>query len=285
VNIREIKRINKLAKQINLQVILESVEVIQKLEAALETSLDAYIELDLDYGRSGIPIRDSKQIDQLLEAFKECKKLCFKGFLGHAGHSYSCRSASDIQVLHDGLLTEIQELRHRYASSYPNLWISIGDTPSCSKAEGWEGIDEMRPGNFVFYDLTQWQIGACRLEDIAIALAAPIVAIHQQNQELILHGGGVHLCKDHLILNGQKCYGLLAGLNKDGWEIPNPQNYITSLSQEHAIAKVNSQFLKSFEVGDLVAILPVHSCMTADSMGSYLTLTAKAIDHMRSHRF
>lgn len=285
VNIREIKRINQLAKKVNLQVILESIEVIEKLEAQLEAELEAYIELDLDYGRSGLPLRNLEQIDQLLAVFDKTVKVSFKGFLGHAGQSYACRSQAEIQSLQDSLIPEIQKLRKRYADSHPDLWISIGDTPTCSKAENWEPIDEMRPGNYVFYDLMQWQIGACTLENIAVALATPVVAIHAAKQEVILHGGGVHLCKDRIELNRRNCYGLLAKLSENGWEIPKEENYLQSLSQEHGIAKVSQDFLASLEVGDLVAVLPVHSCMTADSMGNYLTLDGDQLDHMRSHQF
>jgi D-serine deaminase-like pyridoxal phosphate-dependent protein len=285
VNIREMERINRLAKAINLQLILESSEALHQLNAALESQLDVFIELDLDYGRSGLPLRNFEQIDLLLDEFDRAKNIRFKGFMGHAGQSYQCRSADEIQALHEELLQGIRLLRSRYQGRYPQLQISIGDTPTCSKAEGWEGVDEMRPGNYVFYDLMQWQIGACKLEDIAVALAAPVVAKHPDKLEVILHGGGVHLCKDYIDLNGVPCYGLLAKLTESGWELPQRNNYLKSLSQEHGIAKVNQTFFDRLKVGDLVAVLPVHSCMTADSMGSYLSLSGEELDHMRSHRF
>jgi D-serine deaminase-like pyridoxal phosphate-dependent protein len=40
------------------------------------------------------------------------------------------------------------------------------------------------------------------------------------------------------------------------------------------------------QVGDLLGILPVHSCMTADCMGAYLSLAGEWIDHAegRQHR-
>jgi D-serine deaminase-like pyridoxal phosphate-dependent protein len=38
------------------------------------------------------------------------------------------------------------------------------------------------------------------------------------------------------------------------------------------------------QVGDLLGILPVHSCMTADCMGSYLSLDGQVVDHAEGAR-
>lgn len=285
VNLREITGINALAQKVNLQLIVESKTVIGKLNQLLEAPLAVYIELDLDYGRSGVGMRNFEEMDSLIEALEGCENLDFAGFMGHAGQSYGCRSAVAIQSLHDELIQGVRALRARYQSQYPNLIISIGDTPTCAKAEGWDDVDEMRPGNYVFYDLMQWQIGACALKEIAVALAAPVVAKHASKQELILHSGGVHLSKDRIELNGSTCFGLLAKLTDKGWEQAQEENYLKSLSQEHGVAKTNQVFFDAIEVGDLVAILPVHSCMTANTMGGYLSLAGEELDHMQAHRF
>lgn len=68
----------------------------------------------------------------------------------------------------------------------PDLLFSIGDTPSCSIAEAFPPpIDEIRPGNFIFYDLFQVSLGACRDEDIAAAVACPVISKHPERQEML----------------------------------------------------------------------------------------------------
>jgi len=89
-------------------------------------------------------------------------------------------------------------LKERYKAKYPDLILSIGDTPTCSVAEDFSGIDEIRPGNFVFYDLSQYQIGSCTIDQIAVAMACPIVAIHETRNEIVIYGGGVHFSKERL---------------------------------------------------------------------------------------
>ena len=93
---------------------------------------------------------------------------------------------------------QLFRLKKAFLDRYPDLLISMGDTPGCSVAEDFTGIDEIRPGNFVFYDLTQNRVGSNSIEQIAVAMACPVVAIHKDRREIIVYGGGVHFSKDRL---------------------------------------------------------------------------------------
>ena len=54
------------------------------------------------------------------------------------------------------------DLRKKYSVKYPDIIISVGDTPGISAAKNLEGIDEVRPGNYVFYDVMQARMGNCK---------------------------------------------------------------------------------------------------------------------------
>ena len=68
-------------------------------------------------------------------------------------------------------------------------------------------------------------------------------------------------------------------LDENGWTIPSHYSYLKSISQEHGVIKASDELLAQVKVGDLVGILPVHSCMTADCMGAYLSLDGTWVDH------
>ena len=51
------------------------------------------------------------------------------------------------------------------------------------------------------------------------------------------------------------------------WNTSKKIGYIQSLSQEHGIIKIEKQ--DNYKVGDLLSIIPIHSCLTADKMGEY----------------
>ena len=88
------------------------------------------------------------------------------------------------------------------------------------------------------------------------------------------------MAKDVLVdADGNKNFGEVVLLNDAGWTIPSDRSYVKSISQEHGLIKASDSLLASVKVGDLLGILPVHSCMTADCMGEYLSLDGKKIDH------
>jgi len=274
VNILEIDAINALAKKTGLNLLVENEESIDFLQQHLASGVNAFIKIDVGSHRTGLDPNDLSRITGLLNMLDECSRINFSGFLGHAGHTYQCRSSQEIAEVHAKTLAIMTKLRGEYVLRYPDLIISLGDTPSCSVAEDFTGVDEFRPGNFVFYDLMQHQIGSCAVSDIAVALACPVVAIHDDRSELVVYGGGVHLSKDRMEEQGRTIYGKLVQKTKKGWGDLIPGAYVKSISQEHGIISVMPEDLENYQIGDYVLILPVHSCMTADLMRGYTVLNS-----------
>jgi len=143
------------------------------------------------------------------------------------------------------------------------------------------GIDEIRPGNFVFYDLMQEKLGSCSADKIAVALACPVVAKNSDRLEIVIYGGAIHLSKEYILDNkGNKLFGKIVLFNDHGWSKPVPGTALFSLSQEHGIIRTSKEIFHKINLSDVIGILPVHSCLTADAMGEYLTLQDELIDHM-----
>jgi len=270
VNILEIETINQLSAKIMLNLLVESAEALRYLAQNTKNNIGIFIKIDVGYHRTGLPPTSTQQIDEILSAISTSKKLSFKGFLTHAGHTYSCRTKEEILAIHHTSTEILTGLKAKYKDRFPGLIISIGDTPSCSVVDDFSGIDEIRPGNFVFYDLTQQQIGACSFDQIAVAMACPIVAVHPDRNEIVIYGGGVHFAKDRLeVENVGTIYGIVVVKHEKHWGNPIPGMYLKSLSQEHGIVSVPQPFITKYKIGDLLYILPVHSCMTANEIKSY----------------
>lgn len=271
-NILEIDRINALAKSIKLNLLVENVEVIQFLADNLLYSASIFIKIDTGYGRTGVVWSDTAKIQAILELCNASEKLQAQGFLAHFGHTYQARGKTAIETIYQEGVQRLQRLKQHFVHDFPNLKISVGDTPSCSVLDSFEGVDEIRPGNFVYYDLMQWQIGACTLDEIAVAVACPIVAIHPERQEVVIHGGGVHFSKEFIEKNSKRIYGMIVENRGDKWGNIMENIYLKKLSQEHGIVQVNDAFLQKHKIGDVLKILPVHSCMTANLMRDYVVL-------------
>ena len=129
----------------------------------------------------------------------------------------------------------------------------------------------------------QLALGSCQPEDIAVGVACPVVAKYEETHRIILYGGGVHLAKDVMVMGGGSCYGRIAFLNESGWGAIADGGIVTGLSQEHGILQTTPELFAKISVGDVLLVLPVHSCMTVDLYGHYTTLTGKKIPKMRTN--
>ncbi len=277
----ETTKISKLAKNQSLSVQLINEAVTEKLANELHNPVGFFIEIDAGYGRTGVEVSDFGLIEAILRKAKSTDKLRFKGFYLHPGHTYY---TTDKVKIYEESLAALNMLKNKYRSEYPKLITRIGDTPGCSLVEDFGDVDEIGPGNFVFYDMMQVNIGSSKREDIAVALAVPVVDIKKERKEILIHGGGVHLAKDVLTEpDGSKNFGEVVILNENGWTIPQGRSYLKSISQEHGLIKASDELLTQVKVGDLLGILPVHSCMTADCMKGYLTINGENVDHAEAN--
>lgn len=284
VNIRELNTINELAKDITLTLLLSDSDVPEALNKGLETNVYAFIEIDTGSNRTGFKVTDADTIDNLLEELEQLKYITWKGFYSHPGHSYSARSKEEILKIHSDVTDQVTALRNRYGSSAQPFTICIGDTPCCSVAEDFSSIDQISPGNFVFYDLVQVQIGSCNPKDIAVALACPVVAKYPFRNQIIVHGGAIHLSKDVFSSETTSHFGLPVFLENGKWDEPIPGAQIASVSQEHGVISCPDKELNRIKYGDLIGILPVHSCLTADLMAGYETFEGDKLNHIRTNR-
>ena len=286
VNIRQINEINELIETVKLGLVIEDPDSIDFLGKNLNGNVSIWIKIDVGTHRTGLAPDDISIIDHILDRLKEYPKLQFMGFLGHAGHTYQSHSVQEVSRIHENSLTTMHRLKKMYSATFPDLKISLGDTPGISMLDDMGDVDELRPGNFVFYDLQQTEIGSCTVDEIAIAMACPVVAVHPERNQWIIYGGGIHFAKDFLTFkDGRKCFGRYVKHEHDIWETAdytaNP--FLISLSQEHGVVQCDDHNFHFCKPGDIALFLPVHSCMSADCMGSYLTTKGEKIDHYREH--
>ncbi len=281
-NLLEMEEANALAEQVDLNLLVESKEVIQQLDKHLEYPVNIFVKVNLGNNRTGVDTTDFDTLDALAEQLLVADKIGFMGFLGHAGHSYTARGKSEILQVHKQCLSKIATLKERYQPAFPDMIISYGDTPTCSVADDFPHVDELRPGNFVFYDLMQHQIGACEEADVAVAMACPVVSKHLDRNEIVIYGGAVHFSKEFQIgKKGEKHFGKYVSLQQDQWGPLEETIYLKSLSQEHGIVHAPDYFIEKVKEGELLTFLPIHSCLTANLMPCFQMLDGDRLEKMK----
>ncbi len=281
LNILELANINRLAASIKLNVLIENREAAIALAKKVKHAIGVYIKIDTGYHRTGVPSSRTGTIDAILEELAENRKINFKGFLTHTGHTYDAKSTNEIFSRHFDALLKLKTLKRRYKKEFSKVEISLGDTPAATICSNFSGVDELRPGNFVFYDLMQHSLGVCAIEDIAVKMVCPVVAKHVSRNEIVIYGGAVHFSKDTVVnTDGKHLFGRVIVNKNDEKVLLDTNNYLSKITQEHGIIKVTPSNFKHFKVGDLIEIIPVHSCLTANLMGHLQTAEGELIEMM-----
>ncbi|WP_299707776.1 alanine racemase [uncultured Pontibacter sp.] len=281
VNIRDMALVNELAAKVTLHLVAVNIETVQALAERLTHPVNLWLKIDTGYRRTGILPHSHEELDAIVALLEHSDKLQFTGVLAHDGHTYKQTDAEAIRTIHHTTVFLLNLVCDRYKARFPDLQVSIGDTPSCSILNDISGVDEIRPGNYVFYDLTQQHIGSCSFEQIAVCMACPVIAKHPERNEIIVHGGSVHFSKDSLVgADDSLIFGLVVDLTENGWSEPLEGIEVVALSQEHGTVRASKELFDRYNIGDLMGILPIHSCLTADAMGSYVTMDGKQLEHL-----
>ncbi len=286
VNLLQMEKINKLARMVELGLLVEDVGVVRFLNQNLTAQAQAWIKVDIGYGRTGIAWDRSDAMSELAQEVERSDRLGLTGLLTHAGHSYHATSRAEIVSIYQASVARMRQTQTNLAQAgFPKLALSVGDTPTCSIVDDFSGVDEIRPGNFVFYDLKQEKIGSCSEHEIAVAVACPVVAKHPERNEIVLYGGAVHLSKDSFVnQDGTQVFGRVALFENDSWGRSLPDTFVSSLSQEHGIVSTTAEILSRVNVGNVLVILPVHSCLLAYLLQDYHTLDGEILPSESSIR-
>ncbi|MEN6502687.1 MAG: alanine racemase, partial [Tenuifilaceae bacterium] len=173
-----VEAVNRLAEDIQLNITFSSIQNLLDALPLITGNVGVFIEVDVGNNRSGVHVSNTRELALMVNQVAENPKLTFCGFITHAGQSYHVTGEKNVMAIHNQAMGELVKLKSFWSQQFPNIIISYGDTPTCSLADDFWGVNEIRPGNFVFYDVMQYLIGSCSLDDIALALICPVVDVY-----------------------------------------------------------------------------------------------------------
>lgn len=270
VDPRDLTRLAALGRRLaerngHLGLLVDTPEAARAVAARVEWPNAIHIKIDTGYGRSGIHWEDVPRIRETAAAAD------ITGLVTHAGHSYRT-PRDELEALH---FTTVGRLGAVAMATGQDLLLSVGDTPTCATVDLLVGVDEVRPGNFVFFDVTQLVAGICRTQHLALAAACPVLAVDEARGRLVLRGGAVHLGKDPALVAGQPIHGCLGTMTGDGFDQVLPEVAVTQLTQEHAVVDVPRDrwggLAAGLRPGDLALVFPSHACLACHQHGHLLT--------------
>lgn len=267
-------KITHLHEGTTLRVIVDSKETKGHLDKVARTTgrkIHVWLKVDCGYHRAGVDPKSAYAVE-LAKALAESKAVIFDGILSHSGHSYTARSRKEIMPFaheeRNVMLEFADKLRKK---GIPVPGISIGSTPAMSVIDSLDGITEIRPGNYVFYDYTQVMIGSCDVSDCALTVLASVVSHQPGASHFVTDAGALALSKDVGPIHIKNQMGL--GVLYEDYSRKRLAAHLNlaSLSQEHGkvLAENNRTIEGRYAIGERVRILEHHSCLTAANFDRY----------------
>jgi D-serine deaminase-like pyridoxal phosphate-dependent protein len=271
---------------VSLNLLTDDASIPEPLDRAATAGgvrLSVFVEIDCGDHRSGVdPSTDAAiEIAQLIDS---AKSLDFAGLLTHAGHSYGATSVNEIAAIARQERDTMVDIAGRVrAAGIEVPTVSIGSTPTINHIDHLEGVDEVRPGNYIFFDASQAALGSCDLTDCALSVLAAVVHRNYEQKKVIVDAGAIALSKDRgpIHLDAQCGYGRVLDLDGNDLGLR-----VSGMSQEHGTIPVEDRnLLDQLPIGKRVRILANHSCLTAAQYDRYHVIEGdRVVDEWQIHR-
>jgi D-serine deaminase-like pyridoxal phosphate-dependent protein len=268
-----------------LALITDDIDVPELLNAQAKkenVTLSVFLKVDSGYHRCGVEptTREALEIPKRIAA---ASNLRFAGILTHAGHSYHCQSHEELLKVAQTERDVMAELGNQLRKEIGEVPIvSIGSTPTITTVDHLEGIDEARPGNYIFFDAFQAKLGSCKLEDCALTVLASVVHRDATRRKVIVDAGAIALSKDRGPVEFDPGCGYGKVLDLEGNDLG---LVVNEMSQEHGVLlAAENRVFDRLKVGTRVRIVANHSCLTAAQHTHYNVLEGDhLVDQWRIH--
>jgi D-serine deaminase-like pyridoxal phosphate-dependent protein len=148
-----------------------------------EAPLEVMIKIDGGMHRCGLP-EDDPRLPALARAVAASPLLALRGIMTHGGHAYGAASFAECRAIADAESAMMRRVRDRLQAEagVPCREVSVGSTLTELARTDWEGLTEIRPGNYVFNDLTPLRLELVQERELALTVLATV------------RGGALHYC-------------------------------------------------------------------------------------------
>jgi D-serine deaminase-like pyridoxal phosphate-dependent protein len=250
---------------------IDSVEAAQGLNAvaaAARTTVPVAIEVDSGLGRAGVT--HGEAVLALAKQLVTCEHLMLRGIFTHAGHAYGAATPQDVQRIGqqegEQLVASAELLRqHGIACDV----VSVGSTPTALHSGAVPGVTEMRPGNYVFYDRMQVDLGVISLERCALTVLTRVISRPTATRAVLDAGS-----KSFALDRGAHGMDALAGYGQDR----RTGVVLQRLSEEHAVAELT--YGQQVQIGDRLRVVPNHACTVANLTDQLIGVRGEHVDEV-----
>lgn len=255
IGVGQRERLRRLATRVRLTLSVDSTEAVREFSRVFEPAVaqgrpPVGVLLLIDSGghRLGISPARAPELGKAIEA---APGLMLSGVATHPGHVYGCAGPDEVKaVAHQESSAVLRAAELLRAAGMAVSTVAIGSTPTARIAGAVDGITEIRPGNYVFFDAIQVALGAATWNDCALKVVGTVLS-RPTSGTAVIDVGSKMLSSDR----GAHGLDLVRGY---GAVMGRPDMVVARVSEELAVVTVPDH--DSLNIGDRVEIVPNHAC-------------------------
>lgn len=246
----KLERLAEAARQTRVAVAFDSEEVLDglaEIAAARGVRFGALVEANLGLDRAGLA--PGPELTRLAARIDETAGLELDGVAFYPGHVWPPdeRADSDFEQVGQGVARIREDFRR---AGLPLRVVSGGSTPTLFRSHEIDGLNEIRPGTYVFNDGDMVAAGHCSWDDCAATVLTTVVSTPREGFAL-LDGGSKTFSSDPVPGQEPPRWGRLV-------EAPDARFY--KMNEEHGYVDFRDSG-RRLRIGDRVRVVPNHVCV------------------------
>lgn len=227
------------------------------------------VELDCGAHRGGVE-PEGETLLEIARVLHQQPGTALAGVLTHAGQAYGCEGREQIVVVAEqervAAVSAAERLR---GAGLPCPVVSVGSTPTAVCARRLDGVTEMRPGTYMFYDLFQEGIGICEPRDLALSVLASVIGHSKRDGQVLIDAGSLALSQDVSANRAGRRVGYGSVADVAGRRL-DPATRVHEVHQEHGFLESEEGIaIPALRPGSRLRVFPNHACTTAAMFERY----------------
>ena len=249
----KLTRLMEVARKTRVTVSLDSAFAARQLsDAARAAQVEVGVLAETDVGLGRVGVDPGEQLVRLAQSIEKLPHLKLEGITFYPGQikdleETGLRALAELNELLHGILAEFR------AAGIETKVVSGGSTPTLFRSHEIEGLNEIRPGTYVFNDLNTIRSGGCTMSDCAAFLLTTVVSTARPGQ-MIVDGGSKTFSSDRLANSSEVTFGHV---------VEAPGARFTKMNEEHGYIDI-TRAEREFAIGDRVQIIPNHICVAVN---------------------
>jgi D-serine deaminase-like pyridoxal phosphate-dependent protein len=268
----KLSRLMEVARRTRVTVALDSVEAARQLSEAATgpDSVEIGVLAEADVGLGRVGVAPGEPLLELARAIEALPRLRFEGITFYPGHIKSLdeaglRALADLSALVKRTLDDFRR------AGIETRIVSGGSTPALFHSHEIAGLNEIRPGTYVFNDINTVRSGGCAMEDCAACILATVVSTARPGH-LIIDGGSKTFSSDRPSNSPDVSFGYLV-------EAPGARFH--KMNEEHGFVDLTGA-AREFRIGERVHVIPNHVCVAVNLHEKVYGVRGETVEHVWS---